>query len=106
MGKFQSLTIGIKHQETFAWLGVFSARIWGPFSENYDHLLDTANDHFKLFWISCGEDGFLMDRNNQLLDLLKSKNVKHVSQITKGGHTWKNWRYYLRDFTQLIFQIN
>ncbi len=75
MGGFQTLNIAVKHQDTFAWVGIFSAGIWGPFAEENGHLLDTANDHFKLFWISCGEDDFLLNSNNQLLDLLKTKKL-------------------------------
>ena len=36
----------------------------------------------KLFWIGVGKD-----------DL-----------ESEGGHTWINWRLYLRDFTQLLFR--
>jgi hypothetical protein len=30
--------------------------------------------------------------------------MKVVSKETPGGHTWANWRDYLRDFAPLLFR--
>ena len=37
-------------------------------------------------------------------DTLKAHNIRHEYHETEGGHTWINWRLYLRDFTQLLFR--
>jgi len=34
---------------------------------------------------------------------LESKNVQHVFRISKGGHTWTNYRLYLYEFAPLLF---
>ena len=59
---------------------------------------------FKPFWIACGKDDFLLDRNKKLLALLEKKNVRHMYVHTDGGHTWDNWRNSFYEFAQLIFQ--
>ncbi len=30
--------------------------------------------------------------------------ITHTLQITGGGHTWINWRRYLRDYLQVLFK--
>lgn len=105
MGGGQTLYAGVKHLDKFAWLGVFSAGIfYESYEDTHGSYLDTANDRLELFWIGCGKDDFLMERNNAMLALLEKKKVKHVYVPSEGGHTWKNWRDYLHEFAQLLFR--
>jgi enterochelin esterase family protein len=104
MGGFQTLDIGISHQDLFAWIGVYSAGIRDTYEKSHGPFLDTANKKLKLFWIAIGKTDFLFERNENLLKLLKKKNIKHTFRLSEGGHTWKNWRYYLHEFLQLIFK--
>lgn len=104
MGGFQTLDIGISRQDLFAWIGVFSGGIRDTYTQTHGPFLDTANKNLKLFWIGIGRTDFLWARNENLLKLLKEKNVKHTFHPSEGGHTWKNWRYYLHDFLQLVFK--
>jgi len=69
----------------------------GPF-------LDTANKKLRLFWIGIGKTDFLFERNENLLKLLREKDVEHTFRLSEGGHTWKNWRHYLHEFLQVIFR--
>jgi enterochelin esterase family protein len=104
MGGFQTLDVGVKHMDQFAWLGVFSAGVRGDeYAQTHGAFLDKANDRLSLFWIGIGEDDFLLPNENDLERLLNGKHVKFVSQISKGGHTWTNWRHYLHDFLPLLF---
>lgn len=104
MGGFQTLDIGISHQDLFDWIGVFSAGIRDTYEQTHGPFLDSANEKLKLFWIGIGKTDFLGQSNENLLQLLERKNVKHTFRLSEGGHTWKNWRHYLHDFLPLIFK--
>jgi enterochelin esterase family protein len=104
MGGFQTLDIGISRQDLFGWIGVFSGGIRDTYEQSHGPFLDTANKKLKLFWIGIGKTDFLWERNENLLKLLRKKNVKHTFRLSEGGHTWKNWRHYLHEFFQLIFK--
>ena len=104
MGGFQTLDIGISHQDLFGWIGVFSGGINDTYERTHGEFLDSANKNLNLFWIGIGKTDFLWERNENLLKLLQGKKVKHTFRLTEGGHTWKNWRSYLHEFAQLIFQ--
>lgn len=104
MGGFQTLDIGISRQDLFAWVGVFSGGIRDTYRQTHGPLLDSVNQKLKLFWIGIGKTDFLWERNEDLLKLLREKGVDHTFRASEGGHTWKNWRHYLHEFSQLIFK--
>jgi enterochelin esterase family protein len=104
MGGFQTLDIGISRQDLFGWIGVFSGGINDTYEETHGRFLDSANDNLSLFWIGIGKTDFLFERNENLLQLLREKKVKHTFRLSEGGHTWKNWRHYLHEFAQLLFK--
>jgi enterochelin esterase family protein len=104
MGGFQTLMIGVKHLDQFAWLGVFSAGARDSYAETHGPFLDKANEQLSLFWIGVGEDDFLLPSEKTLETLLNEHHVKFSAHISKGGHTWINWRHYLHDFLPLLFQ--
>ncbi|HEY3897927.1 MAG TPA: alpha/beta hydrolase-fold protein [Chthoniobacter sp.] len=103
MGGFQTLDVGVKHMDQFAWLGVFSAGIREDYAASHGAFLDKANEQLSLFWIGIGEDDFLRPSEQSLEELLKEKHVKYTATISKGGHAWTNWRHYLHDFLPLLF---
>ena len=41
-----------------------------------------------------------------ILRLRDVSGIEHELRITSGGHTWINWRQYLRDFSQDLFREN
>ena len=100
MGGGQSLTIGLKHADQFAWVGGFSAA-----TPNADRVpLELAlNKKLKLLWIACGKDDFLLKRNEEFIDTLRQKNVRHTWELTEGGHSWPVWRDYLAAFVPKLF---
>ena len=104
MGGFQTLNVGVKHMDQFAWLGVFSAGARDNYGETHGAFLDKANDQLSLFWIGIGEDDFILPNEKTLETLLNDHHVKFTSHISKGGHTWTNWRHYLHDILPLLFQ--
>lgn len=60
---------------------------------------------YKLYWVGCGSDDALAYRNTKVLDeALTANGMPHVTFISEGGHTWANWRLYLRTFAPLLFR--
>jgi len=104
MGGFQTISVGVKHLDKFAWLGVFSAGVRENAAETYGPSLDKANGQLSLFWIGVGEDDFLLQSEKSLEALLNDHHVPFSAHISKGGHVWTNWRHYLHDFLPLLFQ--
>ncbi len=104
MGGFQTLDIGLAHQDLFGWIGVFSAGVRDGYEKTHGTFLDSANANLRLFWIGIGKTDFLLERNDNLLKLLREREVKHMFRLSEGGHTWKNWRSYLHEFAQLLFR--
>jgi enterochelin esterase-like enzyme len=58
----------------------------------------------KLFWFGIGKDDFLLQTNNATVAFFKEHGFAPVVKETSGGHTWINWRNYLHEFAQQLFQ--
>lgn len=100
MGAIQSLRIGLKHLDEFAWVGAFSGSIKGI--EVPDP--DAAAKRLRLLWLSVGDkDGFRKDIET-LHTYLEEKKVPHVYHINSGGHGWRVWKEDLYRFASLLFR--
>lgn len=116
MGGAETLRAAPSNLDKFAWIGVFSMglQIGSNAGVNSDFVERNAaffadpeqtNRQLKLFWIGAGKDDrTVTDGPRRLSDTLKAHNIRHEYHETEGGHTWINWRLYLRDFTQLLFR--
>ncbi|MCX6630266.1 MAG: alpha/beta hydrolase-fold protein, partial [Candidatus Solibacter sp.] len=116
MGGAETLRAAPSNLDKFAWIGVFSmglqegvnAGVNSDFEQrNAGFFADPekTNKQVKLFWIGVGKDDrTVTDGPKRLSDTLKAHNIRHQYHETEGGHTWINWRLYLRDFTQLLFR--
>ena len=104
MGAEQTLNVGIRHKDQFAWLGAFSNGIKDEVAEKFAGTLEGANDKLSLLWIAIGEDDFLLKRYQKLESILEEKSVKRVSKVTLGSHNWRIWRRYLGEFLPLLFK--
>jgi len=105
MGGEQSLRIGLTHPELFAWVGGFSSA--APDKKALKNSLDDAqavNQHFKLLWVGCGKNDFLLKRNEDFIGLLKEKKINHEWHLTEGIHCWPVWRMYLEEIAPKLFQ--
>lgn len=110
MGGGQSLHIGLKHVDDFAWIGGFSsATPQGEFSsidKTFESMLEDVeqtNDSIQLLWIGCGKDDFLLKRNEHFVNWLKERKINHKYRLTEGGHDWMVWRKYWAEFLRLSF---
>lgn len=116
MGGAETLRAAPSHLDKFAWIGVFSMGLQegadaGVNSEFVEHNADffadpeKTNQQVKLFWVAAGKDDRVVgDGPKRLSDTLKAHNIRHEYHESDGGHTWINWRLYLRDFAQRLFR--
>ena len=108
MGGIQTLNIGLTNLEKFRWLGVFSSG-WFPadlqsFEEHHGRALETTRTPPKLFWMAHGATDIAKPQSEKVIAMLGRHGIKVASRETPGGHTWSNWRDYLRDFAPLLFR--
>jgi enterochelin esterase-like enzyme len=102
MGGGQALSIGLKHLDTFAWVGGFSSAL---FPRPATPVPDTAaSQKLRLLWVSCGDADRLMDGSKALHDSLDQKKVPHVWHVDTGGHTWPVWKNDLYLMSQMLFR--
>lgn len=119
MGGAQTLDIALNDLDDYAYVGVYSSGIFGlrqrsadqqnngpTWEEQHIEVLKNPDlkDGLKLFWFSTGKDDFLVDVSRASVDLLKKHDFDVVYEETEGGHTWINWRNYLRTFAAQLFQ--
>lgn len=105
MGGGQSLTIGLNHSDTFAWVGGFSSAT--PSEAEIGAALKNPsmlNHNLKLLWIGDGESDFLLKRNEGFIALLREKNIRYEWHLTEGDHSWPVWRNYLIAFVPELFR--
>jgi len=102
MGGGQSLAVGLKHRDLFAYVGGMSSYVPAPEKLVAEAFPDTKNE-LKLLWFACGKDDRLIENARQLDKELSGKNIKHQFQETAGNHSWPIWRRYLGDFVPLLF---
>jgi enterochelin esterase-like enzyme len=104
MGGGQSLNFGLKHLDTFAWVGGFSsAPNTRPASELIRDPAGTAR-RLRLLWLSCGDQDRLMNVSKPFHEALEGMKVPHVWHVNTGGHTWPVWKNDLYLLAQRLFR--
>lgn len=43
------------------------------------------------WFVDCGDDDFLLDRNIEFNQAMREKRIKHEFRVRDGGHTWEYW---------------
>jgi len=118
MGGGQTLTVGIPNLDKFAYLGVYSAGVFGiagggrggpagpSFEEQNKARLDDGElrKGLKLFWFATGKQDFLIETSRATVAMFKRHGFEVVFHETEGAHTWLNWRDYLNEFAPQLFQ--
>ena len=110
MGGGQTMRVGLGHPEKFAWIGAFSAAVFGrdrtggPQLDQFMKSPTTANADYRLIWIGCGRQDGLFAANETVSRQMAAKGIKHAWHPTEGGHVWTLWREYLRDLLPLLFK--
>lgn len=105
MGGGQSLNIGLKNLDTFAWVGGFSS---APNTRRPAELLDdpaAARQKLKLLYVACGDQDSLFRISEGVHKKLDEENVPHLYRVIPGGaHDFKVWKSDLYHFAQRIFR--
>ncbi len=104
MGGGQSLNFGLRHLDTFAYVGGFSS---APNTEAPASLIpdpDLAKSRLKLLWLSCGNQDGLFGISQNFHTFLKEKEVPHVWHVDGNAHDPANWKNSLYNFAQLLFR--
>lgn len=103
MGGGQSLNFGLKHLDTFAWVGGFSS---APNTNPPEQLIPDPNatkQQLKLLWLSCGNKDGLIRISKNVHDYLKEHEIDHVWNVDSYGHDPTHWSNNLYHFVQLLF---
>jgi enterochelin esterase-like enzyme len=104
MGGGQSLNFGLKHLDTFAWIGGFSS---APNTQQAGSLITdpaAAAKQLRLLWVSCGDKDGLMNISKSFHDTLEGMKIPHVWRVDSGGHEWPVWKNDLYALAQMLFQ--
>jgi enterochelin esterase-like enzyme len=105
MGGGQSINIGLKNLDKFAWIGGFSSALgFGGNAANRITDADDANKKIKLLWLSCGDTDTLMKSNMAFHETLDKKKVTHIWHVDKGAHTFPVWKNDLYLLSPMLFQ--
>ena len=112
-GGIQTVTIGLRHSETFHWLIPMSA---GAENQGDDQFMEISRDvaehpealkrDLKLLHFVVGDQDVLHEADKRLVKLLTTHGVKATFQAVPGMHEYKVWRQGLRDIAPLLFKPN
>lgn len=110
MGGFHTIHISRYYPDTFDYIGAFSAAIMpredatGKVYNDIDGTLSRQRDiGYQLYWIGIGKTDFLYEANQEFKAKLDAIKMPYEYVESEGGHTWRNWRVYLSEFSQRLF---
>ncbi len=111
MGGGQTLRVLVTHPGDFAYVGIWSAGIFGRNPEQWEKQNEeflTAKDRtsgvIKHLEIVVGDKDFALPGSKALAEIFKKHGIEHELRITGGGHTWINWRHYLGELAPKLFR--
>lgn len=118
MGGAQTLNIAFDALEDFAYIGVFSSGVFGiagrlgggppstEWEDNHKPVLENkkAKAGLRLIWFGMGREDFLRETGEATVAMLRKHEFEVTYKETAGGHTWANWRAYLREFAPRLFR--
>ncbi len=108
MGGMQTFSIGLKHLDTFSYLGIFSG-IPTNFAEMLKGEVEQGaafNQRIKLLWFGVGTDETsFFDRQKELRELLEKSGIMAQYYVSNGtSHEFQTWRRCLYIFAPLLFR--
>ncbi len=111
MGGGQTQRVLGSHPGAFAYVAVWSAGVNPVATSDFEArnaamLGDAAkvNAAVKVLSISVGDKDFALPGTKNLAEILTRRGIIHTLHVSGGGHTWINWRRYLRDYLQVVFR--
>jgi enterochelin esterase family protein len=110
MGGGQTLRVLTQHPDQFAYFAIWSMGVennvdaWSQRNQPFLGRAQELNKSIELLSVTVGDKDFLLNAAKNLDIILTKADINHEMKITGGGHTWINWRRYLRDFAPRLFQ--
>ena len=110
MGGGQTLRVLTTNPDQFAYFAIWSAGIgrdgqqWEERNKEFLGKAEQVNRDVKLLSVVVGDKDFALNGSKALAELLTKHGIKNELKITGGGHTWINWRQYLRDLAPRLFE--
>ena len=93
----------------FDYVGLFSAAIFRGkegvdiYKDLEEKLATQFREGVELYWIAIGSDDFLYQENVEYRTLLDKLGCEYLYRESTGGHEWRNWRIYLCEFVEMLF---
>jgi enterochelin esterase-like enzyme len=103
MGGGQSLRVGLKHLDKFAWIGGYSSALIGGKGTP----LPSGDDakKIRLLYVACGDADTLFKNNEAFHTSLEKARLQHIWYVHPGGkHDFVAWRDDLYHFAPLLFK--
>jgi enterochelin esterase family protein len=111
MGGGQTLRVLTTHPDRFAYVGIWSAGLFGGNAEQWEKRneeflasADKVNSAVKRLEIVVGDQDFALAGSKALSEVLKKRGIEHDLRLSGGGHTWINWRHYLNELAPKLFR--
>jgi enterochelin esterase-like enzyme len=107
LGGRQTLAIGLANPGLFSWVCAYAPAIWKNELESSFNTLYADPEmlnQLKLLSISCGTNDFLYNSALDFIEVLKAKNIKHITFFPDGGHSWMNCKIFLTESAQILFK--
>ena len=107
MGGGQSLRIGLKNLDKFAWIGGFSSALGFGGGGTPASLLinpEAQSKQIRLLWVSCGDKDTLLNTNKAFHAALEEKKVPHIWYLETGAHDYTVWKNDLYLLSQKLFR--
>ena len=108
------MNVGLKSLDSFAWLGEFSAGVFGGSrSDSHFEVEKVAPDFYKdpeatnrlkLLYMSCGDHDPRMPFQKKAFADFQTHRIKVIFASFPGEHEWKVWRHSLADFAPRLFR--
>ncbi|WP_127533637.1 alpha/beta hydrolase-fold protein [Paenibacillus kobensis] len=109
MGAFQTLQTTFKHQDRFAWIGLFSGSLDYKEKAGFDHRLrfedaDAFNRQTRLLFVSMGEQEAGFTPITSQIANLREQGIHCEFYSCQGYHDWTVWRKSVYQFLLRLFQ--
>ena len=104
MGGGHSMRISRMYENTFDYVGLFSAAGAVTTDQDAAELKKQFDNGLKLYWMGIGTADILYNSSVQYRAKMDEMGLKYTYVETEHAHIWKCWRIYLSLFTPLLFK--
>jgi len=110
IGGGRAISIGLRHPESFAWVGSFSGDFYDGLVANPDPVAELVRlavrpERFALIYVSYGGAEAWSRDGRRLADLLAAQGAKVSStEVPNLGHVWPVWRQSVAELLQKLFR--